>query len=297
MTTENTYIKRAREIVLRRLRSGMPRKIAKDKGYIASLGTARDYCSAISCYFHWLDDNDIPADEQDHKKHIVTYIEECSEIYSQSTLNQHRQALLNVFQIHNIPKIKALTQNVYFSRSYTWNEVKQIIQHQDSKNALSTLIAYSAGLRSHELVTLRLESELARSDRRAWRKDLFSGTGDSVIYVVIGKGGLRRFVALPSYLSKSLEKSRCEPVVVIDREIKYLKIYNIGFGQAFSQSFTRASKKSLGFSNGGHGLRHSFIKRRITKLLEIGYKFSEAMLVVSQEVGHFRPLITLCYLR
>lgn len=289
--------KRARQLVMRRLRNGMPRKVAKASGYIASLGTARDYCTCISCYLEWLDTNDIQDDEQDHRQHIVAYLEECSEIYNQSTLNQHRQALANVFQIQNIPKIKALKQTSYSSRSYTWSEVKEIIKHQDSKHALSTLISYSSGLRAHELVTLRIAYELERSRRRAWRDDLFTGIDDSVIYVVTGKGGLRRFVALPSYLSRALEMSRCEPVLVSDREIKYLKIYNISFGQAFSQAFTRASKKALGLSHGAHGLRHSYVKRRISKLLELGYSLSGAMLVISQEVGHFRPLITMCYMR
>ncbi|WP_051901460.1 hypothetical protein [Methylotenera sp. L2L1] len=297
MANENEFIKRARQLVLRRLRYGLPRKIAKEKGFIASLGTARDYCSCISNYLEWIDDNYIPVHEQDHRQHMVAYIQECAEIYSQSTLNQHRQALANLFQIKNIPQIRALKLRDYSSRSYTWSEVKQIIKHQNDKNSLSTLIAYSAGLRAHELVTLRLVLELPRSDRRAWRQDLFSGSVDSVIYVATGKGGLRRYVALPRYLSIALERSRCEPVTVFDRGIKYTKTYNINFGQAFSQSFTRASKKALGLSHGAHGLRHSYVKRRVSKLLELGYSLSDAMLVVSQEVGHFRPLITTCYMR
>jgi len=294
---ENEFKKRARQLVLRRLRYGLPRKVAKEQGFIVSLGTARDYFSCISCYLEWLDSNDIPVDEQDHRQHMVAYIEECAEIYSQSTLNQHRQALANVFQIKNIPQVKALKLRDYSSRSYTWGEVKEITKYQDDKNSISTLIAYSAGLRAHELVTLRLASELTRSDRRAWREDLFSGCGDTVIYVVTGKGGLRRYVALPRFLSIALERSRCEPTTVVDRGIKYQKIYNINFGQAFSQAFTRASKKALGLSQGAHGLRHSYVKRRIGKLLEVGYSLSDAMLMVSQEVGHFRPLITTCYMR
>ena len=118
-----------------------------------------------------------------------------------------------------------------------------------------------------------------------------------VIYVVVGKGGLRRFVALPKYLSEALEKKRCTPESVIDRQIEYKKIYAIGYGQAYSQSFTRASKKALNFSHGAHGLRHSYVKRRLSKLVDVGYSLSDSMLVISQELGHFRPLITMAYLR
>ena len=88
-----------------------------------------------------------------------------------------------------------------------------------------------------------------------------------------------------------------EPVRVIDRGIFYLKHYELGFGQALSQSFTRASQKILGYSNGLHGLRHSYAQERMQTLLKHQTDYESAKRIVSQELGHFRPAITNCYLR
>jgi integrase len=288
---------RAENLIADRTRLGMPRKVAKLKGFIVSRGTARAYTNCLSSYFEWLQLNEIAVEEQDHKKHVVNFLDELSESISQSFLNQHCQAFKVIFKIHSLPRITAIKQNEYFKRSYSWQEVKEIIKFQNESNAIATLIAYSCGIRAHELVTLRLASEAARSKSRPWRSDLFSGIADCEIYVVTGKGGLRRFVALPKYLSALLESRRVEEISVVDRGIPYKKIYEVSFGQRFSNSFSKASKKALGFSYGAHGLRHSYVKRRINKLLDLNFHFSEAMLILSQEVGHFRPLITLCYLR
>lgn len=288
---------RAESFIADRTRIGMTRKEAKKKGFIASLGTARAYTGCLSSYFEWLQLNEIATEEQDHKKHVVNFLEEISETLGQSYLNQHCQALKVIFKIHSLPRITAIKQNEYFKRSYSWSEVKEIIKFQNESNAIATLITYSCGLRAHELVTLRLASESSRSKSRPWRNDLFTGVVDFEAYVVTGKGGLRRYVALPKYLSALLESRRHEETKVVDRGIWYKKIYDISYGQKFSNSFSKASKKALGFSNGAHGVRHSYVKRRVSKLLDLNFCLSDAMLICSQEVGHFRPLITLCYLR
>lgn len=293
----NPAMLRAERLVENRTRLGVPSKEAKKKGFIASLGTARAYTCCLSSYFEWLQLNEIATEEQDHKKHVVNFLEDVSESISQSFLNQHCQALKVIFRIHILPRIRAKKQNEYFKRSYSWCEIKEIVKFQNEPNALATLIAYSAGLRAHELVTLRLANRSARSKSRPWRNDLFAGINDFEKYVVTGKGGLKRYVALPKYLSKLLESRRCDEVKVVDRGISYRKIYDISYGQKFSNSFSKASKKALGFSTGAHGLRHSYVKRRISKLLDLKLNLSDVMLVVSQEVGHFRPLITLCYMR
>lgn len=293
----NSAMSRAENLIEYRTRLGMPRKEAKKKGFIASLGTARAYTTCLYSYFEWLELNEIATEEQDYKVHVINFLGELAETISQSFLNQHCQALKVIFRIHSLPRISTKKENEYFKRSYSWREVKEIIKFQNEYNAIASLIAYSAGLRAHELVTLRLASESSRSNSRPWRNDLFTGIADYVTYVVTGKGGLKRYVVLPKYLSRLLESRRCDEVNVVDRGIWYKKIYDISYGQKFSNSFSKASKKALGFSTGAHGLRHSFVKRRISKLLDLKFCLSEVMLVVSQEVGHFRPLITLCYVR
>jgi integrase len=126
-------------------------------------------------------------------------------------------------------------------------------------------------------------------------------------YTVIGKGGLIREIAVPIWLSQLLEASRREPVKVTDREIFYTSCYDIGYGQNWSQSFTTASKKAIGISRGGHGLRHSFAKWRLHNLVKhllqtksVNNDVSveeQALLILSQELGHFRMDIVFTYLR
>ncbi|WP_162888678.1 site-specific integrase [Dechloromonas sp. HYN0024] len=173
-----------------------------------------------------------------------------------------------------------------------------MIRHQTEKNALSTVVAFSAGLRAHELATIRRANEIQPSPHRQWDSRRFNGQDNVQKYIVIGKGGLRREVALAKNLAEMLEFRRLEvPNKVVDREIFYNQYYDIGFGQAFSQSFTNASKTALGFSHGAHGLRHSYAKSRTKILCKLGLSFEEAQKVLSQELGHFRPDITLAYYR
>ncbi|MGB7596762.1 MAG: hypothetical protein WBM09_04285, partial [Gallionella sp.] len=126
-------------------------------------------------------------------------------------------------------------------------------------------------------------------------------------YTVIGKGGLIREVAIPLWMSEKLESKRIPPKQVIDRGIFYVMNYEIGFGQAWSQSFSDASKKALGYSTGAHGLRHSFAKKRLYELIDAielhdpkiaqDRIHEEALPILSQELGHFRLDIVYCYLR
>jgi hypothetical protein len=120
---------------------------------------------------------------------------------------------------------------------------------------------------------------------------------------VIGKGGLIREVAVPIWLSDVLETLRRPPVVIFDREISYLSHYAIGVGHAWSQSFSVASKIALGFSTGGHGLRHSYAKWRLKVLRETLENNEQqcieeqSLLILSQELGHFAITVTFAYLR
>lgn len=84
---------------------------------------------------------------------------------------------------------------------------------------------------------------------------------------------------------------------VRDREIYYQSNYDVGFGQALSESFSAASHKALGWSNGFHGLRHSYAKRRLSIMLASGVRPLLALKILSQELGHFRLDITFYYLR
>ncbi len=103
---------------------------------------------------------------------------------------------------------------------------------------------------------------------------------------------------LPSELAKRLEARKlASPQTVRDRGINYQRAYDIAGGKKWSENFSKASKEVLGFSNGGHGLRHSFAQERETELQRRGYSLQEARGIVSQEMSHFSPETTRSYER
>lgn len=128
-------------------------------------------------------------------------------------------------------------------------------------------------------------------------KDRITGR-DGDRYTVVGKGGLVREVVLSRELVTALEARRLEePRLVIDRGVHYSQHYDIGGGRTWSQSFSSASKRELGFSNGGHGLRHSYAQERMAELQQQGMRYDQAKATVAQEVGHFDKDTTEAYLR
>ena len=116
--------------------------------------------------------------------------------------------------------------------------------------------------------------------------------------MVVGKGGLTRQVRLDHRLAAQLEARRLPaPEVVTDRQVKYERLYDIGGGQPWSKSFSIASTRELGWSTGGHGLRHAYAQARYDYLTAHGYTLKDAKQLVSQELGHFRESIVTIYLR
>jgi integrase len=117
-------------------------------------------------------------------------------------------------------------------------------------------------------------------------------------FTVRGKGGLVREIAIQNKLADQLAKLRLvEPRVVTDRDIFYLQHYDLGGGHRWSDSFSRASKRELGWSSGGHGVRHTYAQTRMRALQMRGFNYERALGIVSQEMGHFRQDITEVYLR
>ncbi len=180
-------------------------------------------------------------------------------------------------------------------RAYARHQIPMVAARQNACNALATLVAYAAGLRAHELLTLARPDERP-PDIRPARPEKFDGR-PGTDYTVVGKGGLVRLVRIPDDLAARLEeRRRDEPVRVTDRDIRYQSHYYVGGGEAWSRSFSRASGSALGWSRGAHGLRHSYAQERMAEL-QRGLRYDDALEVVSQELGHFRPGITREYLR
>ena len=214
---------------------------------------------------------------------------------SQKQLDNDRVSMQ--FVVGKLERLKSFRPQILTPRAYTAVQTHRIAARQADHNGLATKIAYDAGLRAHELHTIRRADEAVPTRARQWRDDLFHGkTGR--LYVVTGKGGLTRQVLLNHELAGQLEARRFEaPQFVQDRGIRYLSLYDVGGGQAWSASFSKASTRELGWSSGGHGVRHAFAQDRLQQLLRLGYKNQDAMQLVSQELGHFRESVVSLYLR
>jgi hypothetical protein len=280
--------------------TGTSRHEHKQDGRIHSLGTLRLREQSLTRVAHWLADHRLGALRDLTPALAQAYLDERAQHVGQSQLNADRQAL----QVHlgeRLTPVKSAAERpdrlAEQGRAYTPEQVALIIARQAPYHALATEIAQAAGLRAHELFTLRPATERPASTHRDWRKDRFQGR-DGVRYTVIGKGGLIREVCLPAMLAARLETLRL-PVscTVVDRGICYQQHYPLGGGQAWSQSFSQASRQILGWSAGAHGLRHGYAQTRMEELQSQGYRYQDAREIVSQELGHFREDITEVYLR
>ena len=180
-------------------------------------------------------------------------------------------------------------------RAYTPSQVRMVAALQTERNALATEIAHAAGLRAHELLTLARPDENPPDPRPA-RDEKFAGRPGRR-YTVVGKGGLVRLVRLPHELADRLEARRIDrPERVTDRGVHYLPRYDVAGGHPWSRSFSSASRRALGWSTGAHGLRHAYAQERMRELQPVLPR-DDALVTVSQELGHFRRDITLVYLR
>lgn len=275
---------------------GKARHDHRDDGKIHSVGTARGYGNSLKGSARYMQDNRLGDLRNMTREIAMQYLTYRAAIVSQKTLDLDRQAL----QMHlgiKLDVIKSEKETHLSTRSYTASQIERIASAQSERNALATQIAHCAGLRAHELLTIRPASEQKASTHREWTPERFTGR-DGERYTVEGKGGLVREVLLSKELAARLEATRLvEPRPVVDREVNYTQYYDIGGGRAWSQSFSAASQRELGFSTGAHGLRHSYAQERMEELQRNGMNYDDAKGTVAQEVGHFASDTTEAYLR
>ena len=274
---------------------------------IKSVGTARNYQERLVQVAARLD----VALTAVTPERAVAYLKGRAAEVGQKTLDMERQAIQAMMvdvtrQLPpgaTLPVVKSAEPHRPRPRAYSPAQVRAVAVRQDVRNALATEIVHASGIRAHELLTLGRPEEQPPHDRRD--RSHLTGTAaegmkfasrDGVIYTVAGKGGLVREVLLPRGLADRLEARRLDaPERVVDRGVRYRQLYDIGGGQAFSASFSRASVAALGKSKGGHSLRHSYAQQRMRELMHHA-EYRLALAIVSEEMGHLRPQITLAYL-
>lgn len=286
----------ARHVVKQLSEIGSSRHDNRADGRVRSIRTAKNYEQALSGLTGWLKANRLGSLRDLDRGTALQYLDERAEQVRQPTLDQDRQAIQALLG-EQLPRVKSELETALSGRAYTGDQLAAILAAQTARHALATELAAACGLRAHEILTIRRADEQQPSQHRTWRADMHTGrTGRS--YVVTGKGGLRRAIMIPTELADRLEARRLDQGrVVTDRGIRYETRYDIGGGQAWSSSFSSASQRVLGWSTGAHGCRHSYAQARIAELQGAGYRYQDALLVTSQEMGHFRPSITEVYLR
>jgi len=274
-----------------------------EKGSISSVGTFRNFEQSLKTAAQNFKDAKLPSINNITSELAVQYLSERALEVGQKQLDLDRQALQCVMQHYNhnlqttetLPVIKSEHQQILKSRAYTKEQVKEVAAHQQSHNALSTELAHACGLRAHELLTIQPVAERT-ADPRPSHENKFEGRA-GLSYTVVGKGGLVREICVPSSLAERLEAHRLtEPQKITDRDVHYERSYSVGGGNAWSASFSRSSTRAFEWSNGAHGVRHSYAQERMSEL-QRNHPYQEALRIVSQEMGHFRPSVTEIYLR
>ncbi len=273
--------------------------------HIKSVGTVRNYEQALTRVAEFLRANRLCALRELSSELAVRYLETRGQSVGQKTLDMERQAIQAMMRFvtgqlgegERLPVVASEHAHTLRSRAYSRVQVGMVVEAQRDGNALATEVAYAAGLRAHELLTL-LPIADQPADRRPARDSKFLGR-EGCRYSVIGKGGLIREVVIPYPLAEQLERLRLDkPKRYTDRGIHYRCHYALSGGHRWSNSFSRAAKRALGWSAGAHGVRHSYAQERMVEL-QVKFRLDRkaALETVSQEMGHFRPEITEVYLR
>lgn len=266
---------------------GISRHDNRTDGRVHSLGTARNYAQCLKGFAAFLQQTRQGTIAAATREQAMQYLGERSATVGQKQLDMDRQSMQALLG-ERLPVIRSERDEVLSSRAYTQEQLRLVAAAQTERNALATEIAAAAGLRAHELLTIRPIAERPASNHREWRNDRFSGR-EGVRYSVQGKGGLVREVQLPKHLAERLESRKLEELQMTrDRGILYQQRYDIAGGRNWSMSFSASSRRVLGWSQGGHGCRHSYAQGRVSELQGLGYSYENAKQVVAQELGHFR---------
>jgi site-specific recombinase XerD len=216
----------------------------------------------------------------------------------QSTVSLARQAInLHILPQSPVDHVLSMVPTVPINRAYSSPQIQLLCSVAPASLALSINLAFCAGLRVMELVSIGSLSDFSVS-RRRWHSKRFSGRENYCALVVHGKGGLLREVRVPHELFEQLmELRRPAPIRANNRRAHLTSYFDLISGHDFSIKFTHLSQQELGFSHGAHGLRHSYAQQRLHELLCVGINVDEAIKVVSQEMGHFAIKNTMVYLR
>lgn len=297
----------AQRAVARLAAHGQSRVATRGAFGVSSVGTGRSYAQTLTQFAAHLQSQRAGDLASASPAQARDWLAERSAEVGQKTLDSNRQALtawyaqrgetldLTKAQCPSTAPVRRglADQQRYYARE----QIAAIAAHQTERNGLATRIAAEAGLRAHELGSLARPDEQPVSERE-WRADRHAGRERGVSYTVKGKGGLVREVRVSDATARDLEAQRLAASHrATDRGVHQQRRYDLGAGNAWSRSFTDASRRACGFSQGAHGVRHTYAHERMDTLQRLGYRYPDALGIVAQELGHWRAETTETYLR
>ena len=300
MTSFRSAKSQAKHLTIQRVKHYVSRHQLKDsrqEKIITSIGTEKKYFGNIKRFISWCIPKKFPTSVGKVTAEIAEkFLNENSANWTQKTLDGYRQAIEMVFKIE-VNFVTSKKNILLTPRAYKFSQIFYLANLADEDLAFSIQLAAATGLRAVELDTIACVTDY-EEDNRDWLPERFIGKKNSTIFVVIGKGGLRRKICVPNELTEKLELRRlAQPIRKTQREIHYRKFYSIVGGHSFSQRFSRLSIKEFGWSTGAHGLRHHYAQERISELQRLGFSWDDSLKIVSQELGHFSTQNTHAYLR
>lgn len=290
----------AHELVTRSVTHGRSKASARSMTFpsITSVGSERSALQSVERYLEFRHCYHLAIDGPYCDQSILEFLEVRSEEVLQKQLDVERNFLSVVFQ-KKLPRVASERQVVLASRSIPFDAIQEAINHQNPANGFSTALAQDAGLRANALAGLRPIDAVPLSQHRQWDPRLFLGREHYIKYVVErDKGGLTHPIAIHPLLSAELESRRLEkPRFIVDRGVHRTQWYEIGCGHNWSESFSSAIQRATGSREGAHGVRHNYAQTRFNEIRKCGLSKSDSLKIVSEELGHFRPEITLYYFR
>lgn len=272
------------------------RQLAKRK--VTSVVTEKAHVSALTGYSKWMGTNGGKHLKRSSPADAMQFLKARAMICKQSTIDLDRQAInLHLHSDHPLGFVASQVPTVPLNRAYTPKQIDLLVESAEEDLGFSISLANDGGFRGMELITVADPADLKPS-KRDWSAHLFCGREDAMPFVVHGKGGLEREVRVSKkWAGKLAPLARHEPWTVLHRGAHLISRFNLMGGHEFSIKFGKLSMKVLGFSFGAHGLRHSYAQRRRDEIMCCGFSFDQALVILSQELGHFHIKNTLAYLR
>jgi len=284
-----------------------------ERAEITSYGASKSYGDAWHQFAQWAKVNEGIRDIQQLNADIAqSYLEHRIEqgvklsTYEKeaSALSKMELALQKQAEVRGIEREGNLRPGIAETRE----TAKTSLEQNSETRAYERPEAIIAGLKDerHQLGSkLQLESGGRISEASQIREnqlgglatDVHTGKQIGVINLVGGdtKGGHSHPISVTPQTYAQLENAiKNGPTITTKSgEGKAFKIEKTGYSQAVRGAAIASGQEPTGT----HGLRHNFAQNRMQELQQNGKSFDAALKIVSQEMGHHRPSITLTYLR